>query len=540
MSESPSLSPSPLPDPAQEETLLADYAQATGYSRFAGDALPTGAALLANIPLEFIRGHGLLPLVIPDDLRLHVLAAPPVDFGAVDSLAQFCERPLALQLLRRDRLSGFIDRITSDMANGDSALAQIIGEAGFDAGSDLGLDDDLDALKALAEDAPVVRLVQHLIVKGVESRGSDIHLEIFRDRFKVRYRIDGVLYDMESPPRRMYLPVVSHLKLRARMNIAERRLPQDGRIKMEIGGRSIDMRVSTIPTVYGESMVIRLLDQGPGLLDIAALGMEDHVLQTFRKAIHEPHGMILVTGPTGSGKTTTLYAALSRINNAQNKIITVEDPVEYQIEGVNQIQAKAQIDLTFANALRSIVRQDPDIIMIGEIRDRETAEIAIQSALTGHLVFSTLHTNDSFGAPHRLMEMGVESYLIASSVILIVAQRLVRMICSHCREPVEPTEAERIFLHEEGISLSSGQSLYRGRGCPQCANTGYSGRMGIYEMLPMSSGIKEAIIKKLPAEGVRRVALEEGVRTMRGDGLAKTLSGITTLEELARVTRQEM
>ena len=480
----------------------------------------------------FLRTHGLLPLQITPDAA-HVAAAVPVPMAALDALRQFFPVPLQLSLAPREWIASGLEQ-----AYRADALDALAFEAQDDGSGDA--DDDLETLKALAEDAPVVRLVQSLLLRAVESRASDLHLEVSQQRFRVRYRIDGVLFDAESPPRRMYTPAISHLKLRARMNIAERRLPQDGRMQAELAGRQIDMRVSTVPTAHGESMVIRLLDQGPGLMSLEALGLAPDHLAALEEAITQPHGMILVTGPTGSGKTSTLYAALSRVNQPENKIITVEDPVEYQIDGINQIQVKPQIELTFASALRSIVRQDPDIIMVGEIRDQETAEISIQSALTGHLVLSTLHTNDSFGAPHRLMDMGVESYLIASSVVLIIAQRLVRVICPHCKEATAPTEADRLFMAEEGVDASAVTQLFHGRGCHHCGQSGYIGRSGIYEMLPMSTAIKEAIIKKLPAEGVRRVALQEGVRTMRADGIRKVLDGVTTLEELARVTRQEL
>jgi len=495
------------------------------------DALWLLAHRQDGLSRAFLHNAGLLP--VQEDAQTHVLAAVPVDFAALDALQQFLGQKGLLKLAPKAWVLEHIDRVYG----GEFAAQAGGGEEGAD-GLPLA-DDDLETLKALAEDAPVVRLVQTILTKAAESRASDIHLEVYQQRFRVRYRIDGVLCDMESPARRLYLPAISHLKLRAKMNIAERRLPQDGRLKMDLQGRHIDMRVSTVPTVYGESMVIRLLDQGPGLMGLESLGFGPDVLPAFEAAILQPHGMILVTGPTGSGKTSSLYAALSRVNKPENKIITVEDPVEYQIEGINQIQVKPQIDLTFASALRSIVRQDPDIIMVGEIRDRETAEISIQSALTGHLVFSTLHTNDSFGAAHRLMDMGVESYLIASSVVLIVAQRLVRVICPHCRTAAAPTEAELIFLAEEGVSADSVPQLFHGPGCAHCGHSGYIGRTGIYELLPMTTAIKEAIIKKLPAEGVRRVALTEGVRTMRADGIRKVLDGVTTLEELARVTRQE-
>ena len=488
---------------------------------------------VAGLSPHFLRANGFLPLFVTEE-HVQIAAAVPVRMAALDALRQFFCVPLELHLAPRQWVASGLDQVyraeNMDAAAFDDALSH----------NPESEDDDLETLKALAEDAPVVRLVQSLLIKAVDSRASDLHLEVSQQRFRVRYRIDGVLFDAESPPRRMYMPSISHLKLRAKMNIAERRLPQDGRMKMDVTGRQVDMRVSTVPTVYGESMVIRLLDQGPGLMGLESLGLDADHLVALEEAILQPHGMILVTGPTGSGKTSTLYAALGMVNLPENKIITVEDPVEYQIDGINQIQVKPQIELTFASALRSIVRQDPDIIMVGEIRDRETAEISIQSALTGHLVFSTLHTNDSFGAPHRLMDMGVESYLIASSVVLIVAQRLVRVICPHCKEATKPTEADLLFLAEEGVQAHEVAQLFHGRGCHHCGQSGYIGRTGIYELLPMTTAIKESIIKKLSAEGVRRRAMEEGVRTMRADGIRKVLAGVTTLEELARVTRQEM
>ena len=480
----------------------------------------------------FLLTNVLLPL--SEDMENYSVAAGiPLELNAIDALEQFFGLPIAIKLAPKAWILEQLKRIYFS----DAATSEPI-EDGLQ--SEDTKDDDLETLKALAGDAPVVRLVQTIFMRAIESRASDIHLEVFQQRFRARFRIDGVLFDIESPPKRLYLPTISHLKLRAKMNIAERRLPQDGRMKMDVVGRQVDMRVSTVPTVHGESMVIRLLDQGPGMMGLDSLGFDPRLLAVFEAAIAQPHGMILVTGPTGSGKTSTLYAALGKVNKSENKIVTVEDPVEYQIDGINQIQVKPLIDLTFASALRSIVRQDPDIIMVGEIRDHETAEISIQSALTGHLVFSTLHTNDAFGAPHRLMEMGVESYLIASSVVLIIAQRLVRIICPHCKEKIRPNEADLIFLSEEGVESSEVEYLYHGLGCHHCGQSGYIGRTGIYELLPMTLAIKEAIIKKLPAEGVRRCAAQEGVQTMRADGIRKVLAGVTTLEELARVTRQDL
>lgn len=487
-------------------------------------------AAVEGVAPAFLENHALLPLVQQDE-GYRVASGMPLQASAVDALAQFLGYPVVLELAPNEWVAEQLKRIYRPEIGGVSLT---------DGEGDEVADDDLETLKALADDAPVVKLVQNVLTRAIERRASDVHFEVSQQRFRVRFRIDGVLADVETPPKRLYLPTISHLKLRSKMNIAERRLPQDGRMKMDLAGRQVDMRVSTVPTVHGESMVIRLLDQGPGLMGLESLGFDAEKRTVFENAILQPHGMILVTGPTGSGKTSTLYAALGRVNHTGNKIITVEDPVEYQIDGINQIQVKAQIDLNFASALRSIVRQDPDIIMVGEIRDKETAEISIQSALTGHLVFSTLHTNDSFGAPHRLMEMGMESYLIASSVVLIVAQRLVRIICPHCKETIAPNQADLAFLQEEGVDTASVTHLYHGVGCHHCGNSGYSGRTGIYELLPMTPAIKEAVIKKLSAEGVRHCALKEGVQTMRQDGIRKVLEGITTLEELARVTRQEL
>jgi general secretion pathway protein E len=520
----------------QDEIRLLEQARALlGAPILQADAFPGDIIPLDGVSPLFLREHAFLPLGV-EGSQLQVVTSVPVRMHLLDALRQFSNFPLKLFLARREDILAQIEKCY--VAGGDGSHDLFSAAEMLDEGDATG-EDELESLRVQAQDAPVVRLVQQVISNAVEARASDIHLEIYESQFKVRYRIDGVLHDIESPPRRMFLPSISHLKLRARMNIAERRLPQDGRIKMDLHGREIDMRVSTVPTLHGESMVIRILDQGATVLDLGLLGFEADTLDAFRRHIVQPHGMILVTGPTGSGKTTTLYGALSEINTPELKIITVEDPVEYQIEGINQIQVKSQIGLDFSSALRSIVRQDPDVIMVGEIRDRETAEIAIQSALTGHLVFSTLHTNDSFSAPHRLLDMGVESYLIASSVLMILAQRLVRVICPHCKQESAPTEIERLFLQQEGIALAAGVPLYKGAGCSHCANTGYSGRSGIYELLTLDGKVREAILRKAPAEAIRNAAQADGIRPMRADGLKKVLAGVTTLDELARVTRQE-
>lgn len=483
------------------------------------------------LTMGFLQANRLL-IAQHAELGAVAYTVAPVNFAALDAAEQVLGASLQVLPAEGEWISSTTTQLYKDVvADVDLSNATPEGYANeFD-------DDDLTALKMLAEDAPVVRFVQAQLSKAIQVGASDLHFEVFRDVFRVRVRIDGLLVEQERAPKGLYLPTISHLKIRAHMNIAERRLPQDGRAKFEVDGRNIDLRVSTVPTVHGESMVIRVLDQGPGTLDLEALGLDARGAELFKHAIAQPHGMILVTGPTGSGKTTTLYAVLKRLNLAQNKIITVEDPVEYQIEGVNQIHVKTSIGLTFPSALRSIVRQDPDVILIGEIRDMETAEIAIQSALTGHLVLSTLHTNDSFGAVHRLMDMGVEGYLIASSVVLIVAQRLVRLVCQSCKEPVPAASADVALI----VQLSGGRhrptQLWHGTGCSACGHTGFKGRAGVYEFLPVTNAVKEGILARESAEGIRRIATAEGVQPMLLNGLQMVMDGDTTLEELLRVTR---
>ena len=384
----------------------------------------------------------------------------------------------------------------------------------------------------------MIRLVSLIITNALEARASDIHIEPFENRLAVRYRIDGVLHEVESPPRRFSAAVISRIKIMANLDIAERRLPQDGRIRLRVQGKEIDLRVSTVPTMHGESVVLRILDKGGVALDFKRLGFEDDILARFLDVLMQPHGILLVTGPTGSGKTTTLYTALERLNQPDVKILTVEDPVEYQMPGINQIQVKPQINLTFANALRSIVRQDPDVIMIGEIRDLETAEIAVQSALTGHLVLSTVHTNDAASTVNRLLDMGVEDYLLTSTVIGILAQRLVRTLCPSCKEPhiALPEIVEQMGLAR--FSSEREITLYRPKGCPQCAQTGYSGRISIMEMLPITDPLRSLVMKHATASDLKSEAVRGGMLTMYEDGLRKAVRGITTFEEVLRVTRE--
>ena len=389
-----------------------------------------------------------------------------------------------------------------------------------------GDEEDLEHLRDMASEAPVIRLVNSMIALAVERRASDIHIEPFEKEFRVRYRIDGVLWNQEAPPRELKAAVISRLKLMAKLNIAERRLPQDGRIKLRILGREVDLRVSTLPTLYGESVVMRLLDRSAGdFYDLRRLGFDEHMLSRMEHYTGLPHGIFLVTGPTGSGKSTTLYSALKKINLPDKKIITIEDPVEYQMDGINQIHVNPQIGLTFASGLRHIVRQDPDVIMVGEIRDRETADVAIRAALTGHFVFSTLHTNDAPSAVTRLTDMGVENYLITSSVVAILAQRLVRLICAQCK-----ARAERA-LTPWGEYVDG----WRGAGCEQCLHTGFIGRYAVTELLITDEVFRDAVLQKLPTRALQQVAIQQGMQTMWQNALARVLSGQTTLEEILRV-----
>jgi len=397
-------------------------------------------------------------------------------------------------------------------------------------------EEDVNQLRDMAFEAPVVRLVNLLIENALNSHASDIHVEPFEDALRIRYRIDGVLFDQESPPRRLQAAVTSRIKIMSEMNIAERRLPQDGRIRVTLQGRRVDIRVSTVPTVHGESIVMRLLDRSSVFLPLEELGFSPDIRVKFERLITRPHGILLVTGPTGSGKTTTLYAALDKINSPDRKIITVEDPVEYQLKGVNQIPVRAKIGLTFATGLRHIVRQDPDVILVGEIRDLETAEIAIQSSLTGHMVFSTLHTNDAPGAITRLEDMGVEPYLVSSVLEGVLAQRLVRRICPACRVEDTPSQAD---LEALGVDPRGSYKLYKGKGCDDCRGTGYRGRFGIYELFPITDDVRSLVLRRASTPEIRRHAVEAGMTSLRLDGWMKARDGLTTVEEILRVTQED-
>jgi general secretion pathway protein E len=493
---------------------------------------PEFPILEERVSPRFLREARALP-VREDEHELALAMADPTDEYTIGAFRLVTGRDVRPLVAIPSELDAALERL---YGAGRTAVGQIVGD--IEQRDELAFDADVQHLKDLASEAPVIRLVSLIITNALEARASDIHIEPFENRLIVRYRIDGVLHEVESPPRRFSAAVISRVKIMANLDIAERRLPQDGRIRLRVQGKEIDLRISTVPTMHGESVVMRILDKGGVALDFKRLGFEEDTLQRFLDVLMEPHGILLVTGPTGSGKTTTLYTALERLNQPDVKILTVEDPVEYQMPGINQIQVKPQINLTFANALRSIVRQDPDVIMIGEIRDLETAEIAVQSALTGHLVLSTVHTNDAASTMNRLLDMGVEDYLLTSTVIGILAQRLVRTLCQNCKEP---HVALPEIVEQMGIArFSSGKeiTLYRPKGCPQCAQTGYSGRVSIMEMLPMTDPMRSLVMKHATATDLKAEAIRENMLTMYEDGLRKAVRGITTFEEVLRVTRE--
>jgi general secretion pathway protein E len=498
---------------------------ASGYPEF--------PILEERVSARFLRESRALP-VREDETEVTLAMADPTDTYTIGAFELVTGRTVRPMIAIPTELEAALERL---YGSGKSAQSQIIGDVETRV-DELAFDADIQQLKDLASEAPVIRLVSLLITNALEMRASDIHVEPFENRLHVRYRIDGVLHDVESPPKRLSAAVISRIKIMANLDIAERRLPQDGRIRLRVQGKEIDLRVSTVPTMHGESVVMRILDKGGVALDFERLGFESDTLKRFLEALMQPHGILLVTGPTGSGKTTTLYTALDRLNQPDVKILTVEDPVEYQMAGINQIQVKPQIDLTFANALRSIVRQDPDVIMIGEIRDLETAQIAVQSALTGHLVLSTVHTNDAPSTMNRLLDMGVEDYLLTSTIVGILAQRLVRTLCPHCKETyiALPELVEEINLRR--FTDDKDITLWHAKGCSHCANTGYIGRISILEMLPITDTLRSMVMKHATATDLRAEAIREGMLTMYEDGLRKALKGVTTFEEVLRVTRE--
>lgn len=506
------------------EAAAADVqAQHLGLQRASNSDFPSVAIELSDVSRYFLREHEAVPLQIHDG-ELIVAVWNAFDDFTSSALAFACERPVIQRVATRTEIEVAL-RMLYPAGEPD-------GERGA-SGSAAFLEDEVEQLRDLASDAPVIRLVQRLISDAVARRASDIHFESTEAGLQVRYRIDGLLQNVERLALALRDATVSRLKIMASLNIAERRLPQDGRVRVTVQGKDIDFRVATTPTLHGESVVLRILDRQEVSLDFETLGFEPELVRTLRQAISKPHGIVLVTGPTGSGKTTTLYAALKELHTPEKKILTIEDPVEYTLVGVNQVHVKPQIGLTFAGALRAFLRQDPDIMMVGEIRDRETAEIAIQAALTGHLLLSTLHTNSAAAAVTRLLDMGIDDFLLTSTLNLIVGQRLVRRLCSHCRTPYAVSaEIRHRFELPAGVD-----SLYHALGCEQCDGTGYLGRIAVIEILELSGAIQKLVLTRADAGAIERQAVEDGMRTLFRHGVERALDGDTTLEEVLRVTR---
>jgi len=512
-----------------ERDLLAALGQQLAVPVIESAQFPAVAPEIKNLSPRFMRSGKFFPFELIDG-QVRVAMADPLDYQTLDSIR------LATALEPQPYLaleSEIADAVEKLFGNGPAAGQDV------EAGDEEEISEDVEHLRDLALEAPVIRLVNGLIARAVESRASDIHIEPMEDELRIRYRIDGVLYPIDAPQRQMGPAIISRVKLTAKLNIAERRLPQDGRIRLKVLGKDIDLRVSTLPTLYGESVVMRILERGEShKITLNSLGFSERGLERMRTITARPHGIFLVTGPTGSGKTTTLYAALMQINQTDKKIITLEDPVEYQMTGINQMHVNSQIGLTFASGLRTILRQDPDVIMVGEIRDLETAEIAIRAALTGHLVFSTLHTNDAPSAITRLVDMGVPPYLLSSSILAVLAQRLVRVLCPACRHaeqlPASALPAE--CRPEDGAAMVT---TYRAAGCSHCRNIGYHGRLGIFELMDVDEAMQSLIARTSESNVLREAARKNGMKTLRQDGVEKALAGVTTLDEVLRVTTQE-
>lgn len=495
--------------------------------------------LVKGLPLEFLKKQCAIPIRLEDG-QIAIALADPLNIEAYDAILSILGQPCKRVVCPASEIEQAVSRCyyqsTGAENNGQKSGAEVLPAGDNDVGG-TGAQTQAEDLLSIANKAPVIKLVNKIFFQAVQSRASDIHVEPYENEARVRFRIDGVLHNVLTLPKQQTRALLSRLKIMSNLDIAERRLPQDGQSRIKTGQDLVDVRVSVIPTLGGERAVLRLLDKGSGELSLEQIGFGPDILERFRSLIRVPHGIILLTGPTGSGKTTTLYAALNELNCEERNILTVEDPIEYQLPGIGQMQVKPKINLTFANCLRHILRQDPDVIMVGEIRDLETAEIAIQASLTGHLVLSTLHTNDSASAVTRLLDMGIEPYLISSSVIAVMAQRLLRVICPSCKSACQPQEQmSSLWSQNERALIGQGQS-YKGLGCDNCLKTGYFGRTGIFEVLIIDDRIKELIIERRASHIIKEAAMGKGMSTLRADGLRKALAGQTTLEEVCRVTQ---
>ena len=492
--------------------------------------------LLRTVPAKMARMYQCLPVALVDS-TLQVALVEPLNVGRIDELSFVVKKDIQLVVANPAEVQKALEKYYPEE---NESVTDILKELGQDREiekevSELAVTDDAAMMARLADQAPIIRFVNLVLFQAVQDRASDIHFEPFETEFKIRYRVDGALYEMSPPPKHLALPVVSRLKVMANLNISERRLPQDGRISYPMGNRTIDLRVSTLPTQFGESVVLRVLDRAAVNLEIESLGFPKYLYDYTVEAILRPNGIIVVTGPTGCGKTTTLYSCLRRVNTIDSKLLTAEDPVEYDIEGIMQVAINEADGLTFSKALRSFLRQDPDIIMVGEMRDLETAQISIQASLTGHLVLSTLHTNDAPGAITRLIDMGVEPFLISSTLVAVIGQRLVRTICKNCRTPFEPTETQLALLNLSPHDLGE-KTFFYGRGCSACNDTGYRGRKGIFELLTISDAIRVLVNERAPTVVMRQKAVELGMSTLREDGLRSIFDGVTTIEEVVKYT----
>lgn len=496
--------------------------------------------LLEDMPVVFAKTNLVMPLWPGRGRKIEVGVVDPLNMATLDAVKLMLDRPVVPVVVPEHALLATINKVYDRKAAAQNALDHIDEEEiGNDQLEDI---EKLDIIDASEDDAPIIRLVNAILGQAARERASDIHIEPFERHIAVRFRVDGVLHEVMQPPKRLASAITARIKVMADLDIAERRIPQDGRIKIKVAGKEIDIRLSTLPTSWGERLVMRLLDKTAVLKDLGHIGMGPRQLVLIEEQLTKSYGIILVTGPTGSGKTTTLYASLAKINSPTRNIITVEDPVEYQLGGIGQIQVNTKVGLTFASGLRAILRQDPDVVMIGEIRDRETAEIAVQASLTGHLVFSTLHTNDAAGAVTRLVDMGVEPFLIASSVVCMMAQRLVRRLCPHCKAQVVPTESElrQLGYTRERFMTETPGYVYQPVGCDQCLDSGYQGRTGIYEVLPVDDDIRPLIMDNVDSGTIKKVAIGKGMLTLRDDGTRKVMDGETSIAEVLRVTQDDM
>ncbi|MBI1849338.1 MAG: type II secretion system ATPase GspE [Planctomycetes bacterium] len=523
-----------------EEQALQIFGDAMGipYQEKIG-AIVVPSEFVNKVPVQFARTYNLVALK-RENGTMTVATNAPFDIHPMDDLATLMGCEVEPVLVPRAEIANVINRAykqKSDVV--DEALGGLADE---DIAGITKIIEESDDLLDVANKAPIIKLVNMILFQALKMRASDIHIQPFEDRLQIRYRIDGILYDMEAPPKKVQEAIISRVKVMGKMDIAERRLPQDGRATIRIGDTEVDVRISSVPTNYGERIVMRLLDKGSRLLTLEQLGLGERNLEVLEKYIHFPNGIIFVTGPTGSGKTTTLYAVLTQINSAEKNVLTLEDPIEYNLPGISQIQVSSKKGLTFATGLRSLLRQDPDVMMVGEVRDVETARIAIQSALTGHLVFSTLHTNDAAGAVTRMLDIGLEPYLVSSSLILVVAQRLVRIICENCKEANKPTETDLKKMREVNLSLDMlpGGKLFKGRGCDTCFNTGFMERTAIYEMLPIDDVVRAQIMDRVGSTIIKKKAVERGYRTLRIDGVDRVIKGKTTVDEVLKVTQMDV